>query len=131
MNSILSLLILLPLLEILASTFARKYKMIHEILLCLISITGLVFSILLPISKTIYSIDFGFVSLKFMCDIYSYIFGILVSIVWILTNLYSYSYASLSIHRHKVNQFIKLISFLKICHLQFSRYLEFVILPVW
>lgn len=110
-----SIIILLPLLEILTGGFARKYKKLHEITICLISIVSLIFSISLPISDAIYFIDFGFIKLKFMCDIYSYFFGILVNLVWIITNLYSYSYTSLSIHHHKINEFFKYLSLSIFC----------------
>lgn len=110
MSSYISALLFLPLIEILTGTFARKYKVIHEILICAISLCGLVISIVVPISSDIYYIDFGFIKLKFMCDVYSYIFGILVNIVWILTNLYSYSYTSISIHRHKIGSFFRYLS---------------------
>ncbi len=110
MNQYVSLVIFLPFLEIITGSFARRYKKFHEIVLCLLSIVSLVISIKIPISKELYFIDFGFLKLKFMCDIYSYFFGILINIVWILTNLYSYSYTSLSIHRHKVNQFFRSLS---------------------
>lgn len=110
MLSQLSVLIFLPLLEILASVFARKHKVFHVTLLAIVSIFSLILSISLPISQNIYFIDFGFVKLKFMCDIYAYFFGILVNIVWILTNLYSHSYTTISIHRHKINEFFRYIS---------------------
>lgn len=110
MNPYISLLIFLPLLEIVTGSFARRYRKFHEIIICLISLSSLVISIKLPILKEIYFIDFGIIKLKFMCDIYSYIFGILVNIVWILTNLYSYSYTSIGVHRHKINDFFKYLS---------------------
>ena len=110
MNAYISLLISLPLLEILTGSLAKRYKKIHELAICIISITSLIISIKLPISTEMYFIDFGFIKLKFMCDIYSYFFGILVNIVWILTNIYSYSYASIKIQRGSVNQFFKSLS---------------------
>ena len=102
--------ILLPFVEILTGSLARSYKKLHEAAIFIISFLSLVISISVPISTQIYFIDFGFVKLKFMCDVYSYFFGILVNIVWILTNLYSYSYSSISLHRHKVNHFFKYLS---------------------
>lgn len=106
----LSLLIALPLLELFTAIFAKKYSNLHkEILFSLISLS-LYISIALPISEKIYVIDFGFFQLKFMCDIYSYFFGILVNIVWLLTNLYSYSYVKTNISRRKVGDFFKYLS---------------------
>ena len=110
MNACISLLMFLPFIEIITGTIARKHKKIHEGVICLISITSLIISIKLPISSDIYFIDFGIIKLSFMCDIYAYVFGILVNIVWILTNLYSYSYATLSVHKHKINDFFKHLS---------------------
>lgn len=110
MSPYISGLLLLPLIEILTSSFARRFKIVHEILLCTMSLCSLVISILLPISQNIYYIDIGIIKLKFMCDIYSYTFGILVNIVWILTNLYSYSYTSFSIHRNRIGEFFQYLS---------------------
>ncbi len=101
---------MLPLVELLTATFAKKYPNTHKILLGIIISASLALSISLPISDNIYAIDFGFIKLKFMCDIYSYFFGILVIIIWILTNLYSYSYAKLNINRNKVSEFFKYLS---------------------
>jgi multicomponent Na+:H+ antiporter subunit D len=106
----LSLIICLPLVELLTGSFARKYPKIHEGCITVITVFSLYLSITLPISQNIYVIDFGFIKLKFMCDVYAYFFGILVNVVWMLTNLYSYSYATLSLHRHKVNDFFKYLS---------------------
>ena len=101
---------MLPLVELLTATFAKKFPISHEFILATIILFSLVLSILMPISENIYSIDFGFIKLKFMCDIYSYFFGILVNVVWLLTILYSYSYTKLNIARNKVSEFYKYLS---------------------
>lgn len=106
----LSLLIFSPLTELITGIFARKFPKLHEIVISIIICSTTVLSISLPISSEIYSIDIDFFSFRFSCDIYSYFFGILVNLVWLLTNLYSYSYVSKNIHHNKVNQFFKYLS---------------------
>jgi len=110
MSPKLSLLIFLPLIEILSSNFAKKHRNIYLLFVFSISFFSLILSINLEINKTIYFIDFGFIKLKFMCDIYSYVFGILVSIIWLITNLYSYSYVVLNINKQMINSFFKYLS---------------------
>ncbi|MBU6140322.1 MAG: hypothetical protein KGP29_02020 [Proteobacteria bacterium] len=104
------LLILLPLIELFSAAFAKKYSRLHDILLCFLAVIAVELAISLPISDKIYSIDFGFIQLKFMCDIYSYFFGILVSIVWFLTSLYCCSYTNLNLKRYKIGDFFKYLS---------------------
>lgn len=106
----LSLLIMLPLLELLTATFAKKFPISHKVILGSIILSSLALSILMPIAENIYVVDFGFIKLKFMCDIYSYFFGILVNVVWFLTILYSYSYTKLNIARNKISEFYKYLS---------------------
>lgn len=106
----LSLLIMLPLVELLTALTSKNHFTLHRILLAAIIAISLELSLSLPISEKIYTIDFGFVSLKFMCDIYSYFFGILVNIVWFLTNLYSQSYIKLNLARSKVSHFFTYLS---------------------
>lgn len=106
----LALLIMLPLVELLTAFFAKKYRITHKIILFFIISSSIALSLDLPISDKIYSIDFGFIKLKFMCDIYSYFFGVLVTVVWFLTILYTYSYRKLSLTRSKVNIFFKYLS---------------------
>lgn len=106
----LSLLIMLPLIELFTATFAKKYFDLHKVVLAAIVLLSLYLSIILPISEKIYVIDFGFIQLKFMCDIYSYFFGILVNIVWLMTNLYSYAYVKANIRRRKISNFFKYLS---------------------
>lgn len=107
---ILSLIIMLPLVELLTATFAKKSPLLHNLILGAVILSSLVLSILLPISETIYVVDLGFIKLQFMCDIYSYFFGILVNVAWLLTILYSYSYVKLRIVRNKVENFYKYLS---------------------
>lgn len=104
------LLILLPLSELLIVFLAKKSAKLHKIALLLIVSFGAFLSISLPISKEIYPVNFGFIELKFMCDIYSYFFGILVIIIWFLTNLYSHSYSRIVISRNKLISFFKRLS---------------------
>lgn len=106
----LSLLIMLPLVELLSATFAKKYPKFHKAILAKIILSSLFLSITLPISDKISVIDFGFLKLKFMCDIYSYFFGILVNLVWLLTSLYTYSYSKTNIRRSKLSDFFKYLS---------------------
>ena len=106
----LSLLIMLPLLELLSATLAKKNQKLHKLILFFIIAIGLALSISLPISNEIFTIDFGFFKLKFMSDIYSYFFGILVMTLWLLTCLYSYSYSKFSILRKKLDNFYKFLS---------------------
>jgi len=106
----LSILILLPLIELITTGYVKKHPSFHNVILVAIVGLSLVISISLPISNQIYVIDFGFLKLKFMCDIYSYFFGILVVIIWLLTNLYAHSYTKLSLRRNKVDSFFKFIS---------------------
>lgn len=106
----LSLIIMLPLIELLTAAAAKKSPILHNLILGSIISFSLVLSVLLPISNTLYAVDFGFVKLQFMCDIYSYFFGILVNVVWLLTALYSQSYAKLRIVRNKVGNFYKYLS---------------------
>lgn len=106
----LSLLIILPLVELFSATFAKRYVRLHDALILFLTIIALELAISLPISDKIYVIDFGFITIKFMCDIYSYFFGILVSIVWLLTNLYCCSYTRLNIKRYKIADFFKYLS---------------------
>lgn len=106
----LSLIIALPLVELITASLAKKLPLIHNLILAAVISLSLVLSISLPISTTLYAIDFGFVKLQFMCDIYSYFFGILVNVAWLLTVLYSHSYTKLRIVRNKVSSFYKYLS---------------------
>lgn len=106
----LSLIIMLPLVELLTATFAKKSPVLHNLTLVAVISASLVLSILLPISGTIYLVDFGFIKLKFMCDIYSYFFGILVNIAWLLTILYSHAYTKLRIVRNKISNFYQYLA---------------------
>ncbi len=101
----LSLVIMLPLLKLLLGILIKKHYTVHRVFVSLVILASLALSISLPISQKIYSIDFGFIQLKFMCDIYSYLFGILVNIVWFITNLYSYAYIRLNIARQRLGHF--------------------------
>jgi multicomponent Na+:H+ antiporter subunit D len=106
----LSLLILLP---VLLSAFAflnRNYYKTHFAISLKIIVSCLILSFTLPISTEIYTIDFGFIKLKFMCDIYSYLFGILVNIVWLLTVIYCYGYNKIMIDRKKLIKFNRYLS---------------------
>lgn len=106
----LSLVIMLPLLKLLTGLLVRKHYLTHRIVLSIIILASLFLSISLPISQEIYSIDFGFIELNFMCDIYSYFFGILVNVIWFLTNLYSYSYIKMNISRKGLSNFSRYFS---------------------
>jgi multicomponent Na+:H+ antiporter subunit D len=110
MNSALALLIFLPLVEILSSSLAKNHHKIYLFFILFLASFSLVLSYNLNISSQIYIIDFGFIKLKFMCDIYAYFFGILVNIVWFITNLYSYSYATLNIHKQQISSFFRYLS---------------------
>lgn len=103
-------LISLPLLELLTAFLAKSLPRIHKLVLIAIVALGLFVSINLPISQLIYSINLGFFELKFMCDIYSYFFGILVIVIWLLTNLYAYSYSRIVISRNKLITFFRRLS---------------------
>jgi len=110
--------ILLQLLPLTLSQFSflgKKYNSWFFIIQILISIVCLESSISLAISPKIFVIDLGFFSLKFMCDIYSYFFGILVSVVWILTILYSHHYVNKEIHGKKITKFFYYISLTIFC----------------
>ena len=106
----LSLLILLPLSELLVVPLAKKAAKLHKAVLLSIVVVGIFLSISLPISAQIYLINFGFVELKFMCDIYSYFFGILVTVIWFLTNLYAHSYSRIVINRNRLISFFRRLS---------------------
>jgi len=101
----LSLLILLPLILSSIAFLSRRHYRLNFLISLKVIFSCLLLSIFLPISSKIYIFDLGFIHLKFMCDIYSYIFGILVNIVWMLTILYSYSYNKISINRRKIIKF--------------------------
>lgn len=105
MLSSLSILILLPLLLANLAFLSRKYQRYHFLISLKIIASALMISIFLPISSKIYQIDFGIIQLKFMSDIYSYLFGILVCVVWLITVLYSYSYNKLTLDRNKIIKF--------------------------
>lgn len=106
----LSLIIMLPLIELVAANAAKKSLILHNIIWGGIILFSLILSFILPISNILYPLDFGFVKLQFMCDIYSYFFGILVNIVWLITILYSNSYIKLCIMRNKIGSFYKYLS---------------------
>ena len=110
MNTTLAILVFLPLIEIFSSNLARNYHKIYLFFILFIASCSFFLSYNLEISSQIYVIDFGFLKLKFMCDIYAYFFGILVNIVWFVTNLYSYSYATLNIHKQQINSFFRYLS---------------------
>jgi multicomponent Na+:H+ antiporter subunit D len=110
MNIALALLIFLPLIEIFRSNLAKNYHRIYLFFILFIASCSFFLSYNLEISPQIYIIDIGFLKLKFMCDIYAYLFGILVNIVWFITNLYSYSYATLNIHKQQINNFFRYLS---------------------
>ena len=101
----LSLLILLPLGLSTLAFLARRHNKLNFAISLKVIFSCLILSIYLPISSKIYSFELGFLTLKFMCDIYSYIFGILVNIVWMLTVIYSYSYNKICINRRKIIKF--------------------------
>jgi multicomponent Na+:H+ antiporter subunit D len=101
---------MLPLLETLTANLARKYSNFHKIILTTIIVSNLLISIFLPISQQVYVIDFGFIQLKFMCDIYGYFFGILINLVWLLTTFYSYSYNKINLNRNRVGNFFKYLA---------------------
>jgi multicomponent Na+:H+ antiporter subunit D len=101
----LSLVIMLPLLKLLIGIFIKKHYTLHRVFVSVVILSSLALSISLPISQKIYSIDFGFIQLRFMCDIYSYLFGILVNVVWFITNLYSYAYIRMNIARQRLGEF--------------------------
>lgn len=103
-------LIFLPLIELQTSILAKKYAKLHKIILLIIVAIAILLSISLPISQQIYSINFGLFSLKFMCDIYSYFFGILVTVIWFLTNLYAYSYIRIVLRRNRLIKFFQNLS---------------------
>lgn len=107
----LSLVIMLPLIKLLMSSLVKRHYIIHRVFLSGLILANLVLSISLPISQDIYTIDFGFISLKFMCDIYSYLFGILVNVIWFLTNLYSYAYVRINICRKSLARFSRYFAF--------------------
>lgn len=110
MNIALALLIFLPLIEIFSSNLAKNYHKIYLFFILFIASCSFLLSYNLEISPQIYIIDIGFLKLKFMCDIYAYLFGILVNIVWFITNLYSYSYATLNINKQQINIFFRYLS---------------------
>ena len=110
MDSALALLIFLPLIEIFSSNLPKNHHKIYLFFILFLASFSLVLSYNLNINSQIYIIDFGFLKLKFMCDIYAYFFGILVNIVWFITNLYSYSYTTLNIHKQQINSFFRYLS---------------------
>lgn len=101
------LVITLPLIKWLMGGLLQKHYTLHRICLSGIILSNLLLSLSLPISQTIYTVDLGFITLHFMCDIYSYLFGILVNVIWFLTNLYSYSYIKLNICVERMSGFSK------------------------
>lgn len=110
-----TLLLLLPLILSQFCFLAKKYNSWFFVIQILIGIICLEASISLDISQKIFNVDLGFFMLKFMCDIYSYFFGILVSIVWILTILYSHSYLNKEIRGKKITKFFYYISLTIFC----------------
>jgi len=110
-----TILLLLPLILSQFSFLAKKYNSWFFIIQILIGIICLEASISLGISQKIFMVDLGFFTLKFMCDIYSYFFGILVSVVWILTILYSHSYFNQEIHGKKITKFFYYICLTIFC----------------
>ncbi len=110
MHLTLALLIFLPLIEIFSSNLAKNHHKIYLFFILFIASFSFFLSYNLVIDARIYVIDFGFIKLKFMCDIYAYFFGILVNIVWFITNLYSYSYATLNIHKQQIASFFRYLS---------------------
>jgi multicomponent Na+:H+ antiporter subunit D len=110
MHSTLALLIFLPLIEIFSSNLAKNHHKIYLFFILFIASFSFFLSYNLVIDARIYVIDFGFIKLKFMCDIYAYFFGILVNIVWFITNLYSYSYATINIHKQQITSFFRYLS---------------------
>jgi len=110
MLSSLSIVILLPLIEILTANLAKKNRYLHKLILLKIAVIEILIAINLDISKNIYVINFGFFSLKFMCDIYSYFFTILVIAMWILTIIYADSYSRIAINRKRLSSFFKNLS---------------------
>jgi formate hydrogenlyase subunit 3/multisubunit Na+/H+ antiporter MnhD subunit len=92
MDKNLAILMLLPLILSQLSFMTKKFYNLFFVIQILVSILCLEQTINIPISDKIYPINLGFFELKFNCDIYSYFFGILISVVFILTILYSYSY---------------------------------------
>ncbi len=110
-----TILLLLPVILSQFSFLAKKYNSWFFVIQILISIICLEATISLAISPKIFIVDLGFFSLKFMCDIYSYFFGILVSVVWILTILYSYSYVNKEIHGKKITKFFYYICLTIFC----------------
>lgn len=105
MLSSLSILIFLPLILANLAFLSRKYRRYHFLINLKIIASALIISASLPVSNKIYNIDSGFIQLKFMSDIYSYLFGILVCVVWLITSLYSYSYNKLTLDRNKIIKF--------------------------
>lgn len=92
MDKNLGTLILIPLLLSQLCFLNKKHYGWFFIIQILGSILCLEQTILIPISDKIYNINLGIFNLKFMCDIYSYFFGILISLAFILTTFYSHSY---------------------------------------
>jgi multicomponent Na+:H+ antiporter subunit D len=110
-----TILLLLPLILSQFCFLAKKHNSWFFVIQILISIICLESTIALGISPKIFTVDLGFFTLKFMCDIYSYFFGILVSVVWILTILYSHSYVNQEIRGKKITKFFYYISLIIFC----------------
>ena len=92
MNPNITLLIILPLILSQLCFLNKKYCNKFFLVQILISIICIERSISINISKDFFQLDLGLIILKFTCDIYSYFFGILISIVFLFSILYSYSY---------------------------------------
>ena len=105
MDKNLAILMLLPLILSQLSFMTKKFYNLFFVIQILVSILCLEQTINIPISDKIYPINLGFFELKFNCDIYSYFFGILISVVFILTILYSYSYFKHPNYYQKKNRF--------------------------
>jgi len=105
MDKNLATLILLPLILSQLSFMCKKYYNLFFLIQVLISILCLEQTINIPISDKIYHVNIGIFDIKFMCDIYSYFFGILISIFLILTIFYSFSYFKQPNYYHNKNRF--------------------------
>lgn len=92
MEKNIAILLILPLILSQLCFLNKKHYNFFFWIQILISILCIESAINIGISDKIFSIDLGFIFLKFSCDIYSYFFGILISTVLLLTILYSHSY---------------------------------------
>jgi len=105
MEKNIAILLILPLiLSQLCFLNKRHYKSFFLIQI-LVSILCIESAINIGISDKVFNINLGFFSLKFACDIYSYFFGILISLVLFLTIIYSHSYFKHSQYFDNKNKF--------------------------